>query len=192
MKIKKKIIFFLALISMFYCVSLVQSTYAKYITSANAEAGLTIARWSILVNSKDVMTNSDFSSNISPIFTGNANIKDDVIAPTAQGYFDIVINGENTDVSFQYTINLDYALDNNVNDLKITKYTMNNTDYTYNLGNDITGYVINNDLDKTRTIRFYVEWVEGDGETMNNEADTQATRGGNASFSANVNLIQLH
>ena len=38
MKIKRKIIFFLALMSLFYCVSIMQGTYAKYITTASAEA----------------------------------------------------------------------------------------------------------------------------------------------------------
>ena len=61
MKFKRKMLFFVALISLFYCVSIMQDTYGKYLTSAEANAELTIARWSILVNSQDIVNNSNFS-----------------------------------------------------------------------------------------------------------------------------------
>ena len=110
MKTKRKIIFFVALMSLFYCVTFMQDTYAKYVSSTSAIADLTIARWSILINNQDVVNESDFSETISPVFAGSANIRSDVIAPTASGYFEIILNGENTDVSFSYTISIDTRL----------------------------------------------------------------------------------
>src|SRR5574344_316792 len=104
MKISRKIKFFIALFSLLYCISLIQSTYAKYVSNANAN--LTIARWDILINTQDVKENSDFTNTITPVFDGNANTAANVIAPTSTGYFDLTLNGTNTDVSYNYTITI--------------------------------------------------------------------------------------
>ena len=130
MKLNRKITFLLALLALFYCVSLIQSTYAKYLSTADADTNITIARWNILVNNQDISQNSNFSEVLEPTFTGNENIKDGVIAPTATGYFDITLDGSTTDVSFSYDISFSEADDNTVTDLKITKYEINGHSYT--------------------------------------------------------------
>ena len=75
MKIKRKILFFAALMCLFYCLTLMQDTYAKYISSATSSANLTIARWNILINNQDILQNSNFSDTIQPQFAGTSNIK---------------------------------------------------------------------------------------------------------------------
>ena len=145
-KFKRKMIFFMALISLFYCVSIMQDTYGKYLTAAEATTELTIARWQIYVNDQDIVNNSDFSEVITPTFAGTANIQSGVIAPTSTGSFNLEINGEDTDVSFTYTISLD-TTGCNVSDLQITGYTIGNTHYNYT-GNDITGDILLNDTNK--------------------------------------------
>ena len=190
MKTKRKIIFFVALMSLFYCVSIMQDTYAKYLSSATENAELTIARWSILINNQDVVNESNFTDTISPIFAGSTNIKSDVIAPTAEGYFELILNGENTDVSFSYDISLD-TTDCAVEDLVITSYEIGGTTYTYN-GTDVVGNILLNDASRTQTIRFNVRWNDDAlTQSMDNAEDTAATLEETASFSVNVNLIQL-
>ena len=192
MKIKRKVIFFVALMSLFYCITFMQDTYAKYVSSASANTTLTIARWNILVNSQDIIQNSDFSSTIQPQFNGTTYIKSGVIAPTSQGTFAVTLNGTNTDVSFTYTISVDENEDNTVTDLKITKYVIDNVEYTYN-GNNITGNILFNDAVKTKTITFYVEWDDNTAtETMDNSDDSDAANGGVAALDVNVNVIQMH
>ena len=191
MKIKKKILFFIALICLFYCVSLMQSTYAKYVTTAETDASFTIARWNILVNTQDVKENSNFTNLIVPVFEGTTNIKEDVIAPTSEGYFDIVIDGTGTDVSYTYTLNIDYADGNDVDDLVITKYTIGEVNYVYTIGNNITDDVLVNATDKVTSIRFFVEWNDDtQTQTMDNAEDTIATKNGMAAFKVNLNVIQ--
>lgn len=190
MKIKRKIILFLSLLSLFYCVSLMQETYAKYVSSANASASLTVARWNVLVNNQDIIQNSNFSSSISPTFSGTANIKNGIIAPTAEGYFDVVINGTNTDVSFQWTITLEEATENTITDLEITKYSINNIEYPY--GTSISRTIALNDASRVTTVRIFLKWNDGNGETMDNEADTQATIDGVAAIKVNLNVVQIH
>ncbi len=191
MKIKKKILFFVALICLFYCVSLMQATYAKYVTTADTDASFTIARWNILVNTQDVKENSNFTNLIVPVFEGTTNIKEDVIAPTSEGYFDIVIDGTGTDVSYTYTLNIDYADGNDVDDLVITKYTIGEVNYVYTIGNNITDDVLVNATDKVTSIRFFVEWNDDtQTQTMDNAEDTIATKNGMAAFKVNLNVIQ--
>ena len=187
-KFKRKMIFFMALISLFYCVSIMQDTYGKYLTAAEATTELTIARWQIYVNDQDIVNNSDFSEVITPTFAGTSNIQSGVIAPTSTGSFNLEINGEDTDVSFTYTISLD-TTGCNVSDLQITGYTIGNTHYNYT-GNDITGDILLNDTNKVVSITFDVVWNDGTGSTMNNAADTAASKTGPATFDVDVNFIQ--
>ena len=190
MKTKKKIIFFIALISLFYCVNLMQDTYAKYVSSATENAELTIARWSILINNQDVVNESNFTDTISPVFNGTTNIRSDVIAPTAQGYFELILDGTNTDVSFQYTIGID-TTDCEVQDLKIVSYEVGGQTYTFS-GSNVVGNMLLTDASRSKTIRFNVEWDDNAAtQTMDNAADTAASAEESASFSVNVNLIQL-
>lgn len=190
MKLNRKITFLLALLALFYCVSLIQSTYAKYLSTADADTNITIARWNILVNNQDISQNSNFSEVLEPTFTGNENIKDGVIAPTATGYFDITLDGSTTDVSFSYDISLSEADDNTVTDLKITKYEIDGHSYTYN--GPISGNILLNDQNRALTVRVYVEWVDQtEDETMTNVDDTTAANSGVAKFKVNVNVIQL-
>ena len=192
MKISKKIKFFIALISLFYSISLIQTTYAKYVSSADAKANLTIARWNVLINNQDIKNSSDFTSTISPVFSGSTNIAPNIIAPTATGYFDVTINGESTDVSYSYTLTLTQATTNTVSDLAITKYTIDGGTTQYSLTNNaFTATTNRTDETKTHTYRFYVEWLDGDGTTMDNSADTTATTSGVAAYAVNINLIQL-
>ena len=191
MKIKKKIIFFVALMSLFYCITFMQDTYAKYVSTASATTDLTIARWNILINSQDILQNSNFTDTITPQFAGTANIRSGVIAPTAEGYFEIVLNGQDTDVSFTYTISLEENDDNTVTDLEITKYEIDNVEYNYE-GDDITGNILFNAANKTRRIKFYVKWNDNPStETMNNADDTEAANSGVAAVDVSVNVIQM-
>ena len=191
MNTKRKIVFFIALMSLFYCVTFMQDTYAKYTSSAVENAELTIARWSILINNQDVVNESNFTDTISPVFSGTSNIKSDVIAPTAQGYFDLILNGENTDVSFSYTISID-TTDCSVDDLVITGYSIDGGSTQTYSGTDVTGSILLNAASRTSTIRFFVEWDDNAAtQTMDNAADTEAALEETAAFSVDVNLIQL-
>lgn len=191
MGIKRKIIFFVALMSLFYCLTLMQDTYAKYISSADATAGLTIARWNILLNDQDILVNSNFSDTIVPTFEGTDNIKSDVIAPTAEGYFEIELDGTDTDVSFDYTISITKSDTNTVDDLIITGYEIDGTSYTFNDDDDITGEILFDDLDKVKNFTFYVEWDDNENtQTMDNAQDTATTNNGEASFNITVNVVQ--
>lgn len=188
----KKIVFLIFCISILLCFLTIQETYAKYSTSNSTTTNMSIARWRILVNNFDIRNNLSTSSVIEPVFSGNSNISDGYIAPTATGYFDVLIDATETDVSFNYSISLGQNNNNEVTDLIITGYTINNgTQQTYN-NTAITGTINNTDVNKTIQIRVFVTWNDGTGATMNNAADTDTTgEDATAKLDVNLNFIQL-
>ena len=192
MILNKKIILLTFCLSVLFCFLTIQETYAKYSTSNSALANLSIARWRILVNDFDVRNDLSTSTVIEPVFSGNSNIADGYIAPTATGYFDIIIDATETDVTFGYTVTLSQNADNEVDDLKINGYTIGTGGSMQTYSSSITGTINYNDVNKEVRIRVYVEWNDGAGSTMNNAADTNTT-GENATAKMDValNFVQI-
>ncbi|MDD4705600.1 MAG: hypothetical protein PHS24_00090 [Bacilli bacterium] len=180
----KKIKILLLIICLITCLGLMSSTYSRYVASAQSDINAQFSKWQILVDSIDVTSNSQSSVNITPIIEENQFIASDTVAPSSKGYFDIIIDPTNVDVSFNYNINLS-VLNENIPDLIISKYAILPENYIEGdtlefipiLNNNITNSLLynNNEVGFTFnpfTIRIYFEWFEGTNETMNDEADT--------------------
>ena len=71
MIIKRKYKILFSLITLYICLSTIQNTYAKYATSANTIADVSISRWNIKLNNFDITNNSNFNNIIIPTFNGN-------------------------------------------------------------------------------------------------------------------------
>ena len=174
MKKNKKIILLLALFSLFTCLYFIQSTYAKYITSTSGNVEAKIARWNILVNNTDITGNKTLTNDITPVYLQSEHIAENVIAPTSSGYFDLVIDYSNVDVSFSYNISI--KPNNVLNDFVPTAYQIDNGQ-KINLTNSttITNDILYSETTKTKRIRVYLEWVDDTRQTMDNAADTKVT-----------------
>ena len=173
------------IISLSLSLSLMSNTYSRYVASTTGDLEVVFAKWQILVNETDITNNNSSQISLIPIIEENENIKSNTIAPSSKGYFDIIINPSNVDVSFNYSISLDYE-NEDIPDLVITKYAMLDSNYQegdqiqkLNLsGSTITGTLnydnsINNFSFEPFTIRVYFEWYEGDNETMDDTDDTE-------------------
>ena len=188
----RRINLFIALISLLLLITMVQGTYAKYVSSANADTNFTIATWAFKINRQDVLSNSNFSSTITPVFVENDNIKQGVIAPTSEGYFDLLIDASGTDVSYTETITVANSANNKISDLKITGYQLNGGDIVEftEATNVISTDHILSDNNKIASYRIFIQWYDGEGENMDNQADTQASMKDTAKVSVNVQFIQ--
>jgi len=181
----------LACLSLLLLLDLMQDTYAKYISSADATSNFTIARWSFLVNEQDVLNNSDFSSTIVPVFDTNANIKAGVIAPTSTGYFDIEIDSSNVGVSFDEVITLTQGTLNTVDDIVFVGYKKNDEEIVeFDETTSITTTHLLTEETTVNTYRFYIKWKDDATETMDNAADTAASQSGTAAIAVNIQFIQ--
>lgn len=174
----KKIIVPLAILCLLLCIFLIQDTYAKYITTTNESANMTIARWRILVNNKDIRENSTTMATITPVFEGNDNISSGIIAPTSEGYFDLIIDATEADVSFKYKIEISSSSSSPVKDLVATKYKIDdNEEVTLTKDNQIIeNTVLHKDNTKPINIRVYIIWDDSENSTMDNYEDTEATK----------------
>lgn len=189
----RKVRIALALIALVLCISQIQQTYAKYIDTKEGDTNFTVAKWKILVNNQDITEATTMSSLINPIYLENENIKEGVIAPTSEGYFDLEINSSNTDVSFEYIISITSSENNNVTDLKITGYSLNNSAIIPidENTNSITNTINYTDPIKVNTLRVYFKWIDGEGETMDNSKDTEASiNNQDAKLKVNMSFIQ--
>ena len=202
MKNNKK--FLLLLIGIFICLLLfsIVQIYAKYLTSASGKTGITIARWNISVNNKSIKNNSDISAAIEPKFDGSTHISPDIIAPTAEGYFDLVFDFSDVDVSFKYEINVSADETSSVTDLVATGYSVVDSDQIPDDWEKITFHAVDqarantvlltDNLDK-RTIRVYILWNDDENTApMTNEQDTESTKQDNpALLDVNISFTQI-
>ncbi len=181
----------LVIFSLTLCVFFVTESYAKYLTSAQGNANMKVARWKILVNSEDIRENKTLETEIQPTFTGSEHIANDVIAPTSEGYFDLVIDATKADVSFKYKITLENAEDAAVQDLKIKKYEINGEEITDETNDYIERQVLHRDNTQIINIRVYIYWDESENSTMTNEDDTNATLVGSTDLKVTLAFTQI-
>ena len=178
MKSYKKMTLFLALLSLCILISLIIDIYGKYLTVANGNANIPIAKWNIVVNNMSIKNNSDISSAITPIFLGNDNIASNIIAPTAQGYFDLNFDFSNVDLSFSYEILVSASPNSAVSDLIATGYSIDGGSIIpFSDGNRIiTDTIKHSDNIISRSIRIHIMWDDSsDTSSMNNIDDTLAS-----------------
>lgn len=190
---KKKLIL-LVVLSIILCLFFVQESLAKYITTADETANISIARWKILVNDEDIRDENTVNTVINPVFLGNDNIAENIIAPTSEGYFDLIIDAREADVSFKYKISMSVNQNSSVKDLVATKYVINGGEpITMDINNQtIENTVLYGNNNSTINIRVYIVWNDGDGSLMDNSADTLATTSGNsAMMNVSLNFTQV-
>lgn len=189
---KKTIYSLLVIFSLTLCVFFITESYAKYLTSTEGNAKMNVARWKIIVNNEDIKNNSSLTTQITPTFLGNDNIAENVIAPTSEGYFDLIIDATEADVSFKYNIDIEVDENSSVQDLKISKFVIGEeeiipTDNIYS----IERQVLHKDNTQIINIRVYIYWDDSESASMDNTMDTQATIDNNALLNVNLNFTQL-
>lgn len=152
--------------------------YAKYITSTEGSANLTIANWNILVNNSSIKNNTDISNAIVPVFPGSEHISSNIIAPSSTGYFDLYLDFSNVDVSFKYEITASAHKNSSIQDLVSTGYSIDDGEIinfeTYNT--PLTDNIPLSSETRTRKIRIYILWNDDEStQTMSNSDDTFTT-----------------
>ncbi len=181
----KRIKIILILLTLSVTLSFMSDTYSRYVVDTTSNVEVSFAKWQILLNETDITNNTTSSINISPTIETSENVKDNTIAPSSKGYFDILVDPTNVEVSFNYKVTID-ILNENLPDILISKYailddtyvegnTITTTDITEN---EITGTMtFNNNTEnfqfKPYTIRVYFEWFEGTNEEQDDTKDTE-------------------
>lgn len=209
-KLKIKLIVFL--VCVLALTATIQATYSRYASNSTGTVSTEIARWQIFVNNNNVTESYNSSMTFTPNLDSNVNIAANKIAPTSTGYFDIAINPTNVDVSFTYNISFSVPEDSIISDVNVTEYAIyEGTEITAEAegslekidfsGTSITDTLFYQNGDTPFSfspfvLRVYFEWIDGENETMDDEADNIV---GNAAASdedfkfelnANINFKQ--
>lgn len=195
MKNHKKFLLLLLGLCICFLLFFIVQIYAKYLTSAEGNTALTIANWNISVNNLSIKNNTDISNSIVPVFPGNEHIASNIIAPTAEGYFDLNLDFSNADVSFKYEITASADENSSVQDLVSIGYSIDDGEkITFeNYNTPITDIIKLTDNIPSRKIRVYIMWDDDtDTQTMTNDADTISTISENPPLlHVNVSFTQI-
>lgn len=200
---KNKLKLLLALIVSTFTISLISNTYSRYIVDAASNLEMQFSKWQILINENDITDNNSSEIVLAPVLEKNENIKANTFAPTSKGYFDILVDPTNVELSFDYTISLE-LLNQDMPDLLISNYSLIDSSYNENdtltlnniENNQIKGTLNYNTQEENYsfepfTIRIYFEWYEGENELMNDISDTQVTNTqNNLQIKANIQFTQ--
>ena len=165
--------YLLVLLPLFFLVAIfIVPTFSLFESSKVGTGSIGIAKWQIEVNGEDV---SGSSSNfvVDEIHWNAAtNVKSGKIAPGVTGYFDIIIDPNDTETSIRYDVTFDFSeLDPDQFDISQivevdNKGIVRTGEYTY------SNIIPLSDIEdgETNTIRVYVEWVDDEN---NNDKDSE-------------------
>ena len=169
---KKRVKILIAFVALAFSLSIISTTYSRYVADANGDVALTFAKWQILVNDEDITSGNVESIDITPTIVENANVASGKLAPSSLGYYDIEIDVSNVETSFDMHITLD---NDDMADLKITSYSIDDGEEI-----DIEDGQIDESFDydedlETINIRIYFEWydVDDNDSEMDDEDDTE-------------------
>lgn len=186
----KKVLLLLACIWFIITFSIIQTTYAKYVTNLNANTNISISYWNILVNEQDIIENSDISGSMTCVFPGSAYSKSDVIVPGATGYFDLNIDSSKVSVPFKLTVTSAINETSTLTtDLKVSGYSIDGGDII-ELTDDALNFSCNvaQDTDST-LVRVYTTWVD-DGQDSKEDTELGIT-GGTAILDVTLDFEQI-
>lgn len=175
MKKRKKIFLLLAILSLFCCCYTFTKTYAKYFSQPKNERKFYIKRWNILINDEEIKNNQELSNKLSLNIDNLENVAENKIAPDSTGNFEINLDYTNTDLNFNYEIEI-YG-NEDLKDLIIYKIEINDEQQVQKETNNIINGTVNiNEEPKSKKIKIYTKWNDDESASMNDEEDTEISR----------------
>ena len=187
---KKKAFLLLVCVWFIITFTVIQTTYAKYVTNLDANANIAISYWNILVNDQNISDNPDISAVMTAVLPGSKYSKSDVLVPGSTGYFDLNINSSEVTVPFTLTVTTSI---NEASSLKtdfiVTGYSLDNGTTINDLIDTNTFSIdVGSDVDTT-SIRIYTSWND-DG--LDSTEDTLlGIQGGTAILDVNLHFEQI-
>ncbi len=128
----------LFIISLIISLLLISNTYAKYQEQVDTSYKSTIRRWKMVVNNKIIREQTSLTEVVEPILVNNEYVKEGVIVPGSESYFNMDINFAKVDVPFtvEFTLEQDESSEiyNELLDFNFYGYYVEENDtFYYNL-----------------------------------------------------------
>lgn len=148
---------------------IITETFGLFETNNVMIVNSEIGKWNIYINETSVTEETFVVDSITVM--NNEKVKDGKIAPGTSGYFDIVIDPADTDVSIRYDVSFDFSLILNSFSIKKIEEAggvnlIQTDEFTYTNIIDLKSIKEGT----TNTIRVYVDWINNE---ENNEQDSE-------------------
>lgn len=185
-KTMKKSLLFMFFLMLFFTLYQIVDTYALFESNKNYEVTKDIAKWIIKVNGNDVTKTDSFVVKQINYDDSEYVIKGK-IAPSLKGYFDIVIDAKEAEVSSLYNIVFDFT--NLSSSLKISSIEeLNGNNLLLSNIDTYSGVILLSDDNKIHTIRVTLFWENNED---NNEQDSLiGTENKVINIPISVNILQ--
>ena len=166
---KNKIIYIVCAIMIFISIYEIKNTYGLFESKKEIDIDKSVAKWNIYINDNNLNTTETFTID-NFTFQETDTVAKDKIAPGILGWFDILIDARDTQVSIIYEITFDFtSLPSNITVEKIEE--INGREIIKTGPNTYSNYITLDDINNNvkDTIRVYIKW---NNDEENNENDT--------------------
>ena len=166
---KNKIIYIVCAIMIFISIYEIKNTYGLFESKKEIDIDKSVAKWNIYINDNNLNTTETFTID-NFTFQETDTVAKDKIAPGILGWFDILIDARDTQVSIIYEITFDFtSLSSNITVEKIEE--INGREIIKTGPNTYSNYITLDDINNNvkDTIRVYIKW---NNDEENNENDT--------------------
>lgn len=201
MKNKRKIVLFLAIISLGLFIGGTIYSYAKYFTQTDNSLGTSIKRWDIVVNNETIRNKTTLTNSITAVFPNtNGHTATNRIAPGVEGSLNITIDYTNVDVSFKYDLSIaknETLPDIKMSDVEVTGGTAENLSITTDAEGvthvTATIHYSATATNKVQTITAKVKWDDNPStnEMDNKEDTTVGATEDSVDFDVEMSFIQI-
>lgn len=124
-KTKKIIIAILLVISLIINIISIRSTYGKYKEEIDASYEVGFRKWLIVVNGADIQNEETvMTSVVVPTLVENEHMKENIIVPGREGYFEIDVDYTKVDVPFTYSFDVEQINETKLTDLEFFGYSI--------------------------------------------------------------------
>ena len=166
---KNKIIYIVCAIMIFISIYEIKNTYGLFESKKEIDIDKSVAKWNIYINDNNLNTTETFTID-NFTFQETDTVAKYKIAPGILGWFDILIDARDTQVSIIYEITFDFtSLPSNITVEKIEE--INGREIIKTGPNTYSNYITLDDINNNvkDTIRVHIKW---NNDEENNENDT--------------------
>ena len=166
---KNKIIYIVCAIMIFISIYEIKNTYGLFESKKEIDIDKSVAKWNIYINDNNLNTTETFTID-NFTFQETDTVAKDKIAPGILGWFDILIDARDTQVSIIYEITFNFtSLPSNITVEKIEE--INGREIIKTGPNTYSNYITLDDINNNvkDTIRVHIKW---NNDEENNENDT--------------------
>lgn len=181
----KRVLLLISLLMLFFTIYLTMDTYALFESNKNYDVSSDIAKFVIKVNGSEAKTEEFVVDSIA--YYENEYVIENKIAPLVDGYFDIVIDAEDVEVSLRYDIEFDFS-SLSIPGLVISSITeLGGNTLVLTDKDTYSGVITLADMDSStvNTVRVSISWQN---DEANNEVDSSWGMVANKVISIPVNV----